>query len=421
MSKLSLKDKVNKLPDDPGVYFFLDKDDNILYIGKATSLKNRVRSYFDKDINIKRGGKIQRMMILADNIKIKKTDSVLEALMLENILIKKHNPPYNTKEKDDKSYQIVVITKEDFPRVLTMRVREYEKRFLTSDDTLKDSEVFGPFTCGAQLREALKIIRKIFPFRDKCEIYNKEHNLKCCFNYSLGLCPGSCCGKISKEEYKKNIKYIKMIFSGKQKSIVQDLQKEMVSRADNQDFEQAAKIRNTIYALKHIRDITLIKDQSLQDWVEDINHKKFRIEGYDVAHISGSNRVGVMVVVEDGVPNKKEYRTFKLKEGINDDYAGIEEMLRRRFGHLEWQIPDLIVFDGGIGQKNIGDKVLLSLGFGNIDTCSVVKDDKHKPKDIISNTKIGDKKFVNKAILLTNNEAHRFAIKYHKKLRETIK
>lgn len=404
------------LPDSPGVYFFRDDDKskdengNILYIGKATSLKDRVKSYFAKDIVETRGLKIVNMLLAAHNITFIKTDSVLEALLLENNLIKKHQPIFNTKEKDNKTYSCVVITKEDFPRVLVMRVREYEKRSNLQD--FKVDKVYGPFASGNQIREAIKIIRKIFPFRDKCEVNTTfSVNNKLCFNAQIKLCPGVCAGLITKTDYNKNIKYIKNLFDGKGDKIKKDLQKEMENYAKKEEFEKAAKIRNTLWALDHIKDVSLIKNEDILDFKD----KNFRIEAYDVAHISGTNRVGVMTVVEGGKKNTDEYRKFKLVENINDDYAGIVELLKRRFTHKDWRIPDLIVFDGGIGQKNIGDKVLASLNI-LVPTCAVVKDDKHKAKDIIGGYPHIDK--YKKFIILANSEAHRFAINYHKSIRE---
>lgn len=415
--KSIILDKVKKLPEKPGVYLFLDKDRKILYIGKATSLKTRVRSYFDKNINLKRSNKIAKMMILATDIDYKITDSVLEALILENILIKKNSPPYNTKEKDDKSYSLLIITKEDFPRVLTMRVREYEKNFV--DKNIKVEDVYGPFSSSTELREALKLIRKIFPFRDRCEVGDIQN--KPCFNFQIGLCPGVCCGRISKDLYSKNIKCIEMIFSGKQKKMLLDFKKQMSAFSKIQDFENAIKIRNIIFSLEHINDFNMIKNDDINIWKDNIKNKKYKIEAFDVAHISGVSRVGVMITLEDGKPDKTMYRMFKLEENINDDYAGLKELLERRFVHKEWSYPDMIVIDGGENHKKIAEHIINKKLKLNIEICSVVKDKKHNPVNIISNTKIVDNNDVKKVILLANSEAHRFAIKYHKKLRDSIK
>lgn len=409
---MTLNDFKNfELPDSPGVYFFHDAEGNILYIGKATSLRNRVRSYFGDDLSEKRGLKLVAMRAAAKDIQWQTTDSVLEALLLENQLIKKHQPQYNSKEKDNRSYLCVVITKEEFPRVLTMRVREYEKRFvLKKGEDLKVDMVYGPFSNGTQIRDAMKIVRKMFPYRDKCEPNQGEP----CFNCQIKLCPGVCIGKVTSEEYKDTIRHIKDFFNGKKTKIKKELQAEMEQYADKQEFEKAAKIRNTLFAIDHIKDVALIKDEEILDFKE----KSFRIEAYDVAHISGTHRVGVMTVVIDGKKASDEYRKFKLIENVNDDYMGIAELLKRRFKHPEWDFPDLIVFDGGKGQKNIGDKILANMGI-DIKTVSVVKDDKHKAREILGlDQKLSTAHNLEKSIILCNVEAHRFAINYHKDLRD---
>jgi len=393
------------LPDAPGVYFFRDQDRAILYIGKATSLKDRVRSYFNPDLMETRGLRLVSMVTLAKTVTFQETGSVLEALLLESKLIKEHSPVYNAKEKDNKSFTCVVITKEPFPRVLTMRIRDYEKKF-TKKDALA---VYGPFASLSQLREAMKIIRKMFPYRDTCELGSS----KPCFNAQIKLCPGVCVGMITEGDYKKNITNIRKLFEGKKTEIKRSLEKDMAEYAKGQLFEKAANVRNTLFALDHIKDISLIKEDEILSF-KDTN---FRIEAYDVAHISGTSRVGVMVVIEGGEKEKDQYRKFKLEEDKNDDYEGLKNLLERRFSHKEWRYPDLIVIDGGLPHKNIAEKIVTSFGL-LIPCVSVVKDERHKPKDIL-----GDKIHVDyhkKDILLSNAEAHRFAISYHKTLRNKL-
>lgn len=394
------------LPDTPGVYFFRDSEGGILYIGKATSLKDRVRSYFNPDLIQTRGQRLVSMLTLASTVTYQQTESVLEALLLESKLIKQHDPIYNAKEKDNKSFTCVVITKEKFPRVLTMRIRDFEKKY-TKKDTL---HVYGPFASLTQLRSAMKIIRKMFPYRDTCELGSAKR----CFNAQIKLCPGVCIGQISEEEYKKNITNIRKFFEGKKSEIKMSLKKDMNDYAKRQMFEKAANTRNTIFALDHIKDISLIQE----DAILSFKNKNFRIEAFDVAHISGTSRVGVMVVLDGGEPDKKSYKKFKLEENTNDDYEGLRQILLRRFSHKEWQYPDLVVVDGGLAHKHIAEKVLASFSVF-IPCVSVVKDERHKPKDIL-----GDKVHVDyhkKDILLANSEAHRFAITYHKTLRNKLR
>lgn len=393
-----------KLPDSPGVYFFRDSEGTVLYIGKATSLKDRVRSYFNPDLIETRGLRLVTMVTLAKSVTYQETGSVLEALLLESKLIKEYNPHYNAKEKDNKSFTCVVITKEDFPRVLTMRIRDYEKRF-----TKKDSlAVYGPFASLSQLRAAMKIIRRMFPYRDTCELDAG----KPCFNAQIKLCPGVCVGKVTKEEYKRHISNIRKLFEGKKTEIKKSLERDMKEYAKKELFEKAAFARNTLFALDHIKDISLLKDD-----MDIMSFKKtdFRIEGYDVAHISGTSRVGVMVVLEGKEKKSSDYRKFKLEEKINDDYEGLRQLLRRRFSHQEWTYPDLIVIDGGAVHKQTAEKVLAQLEL-LIPCVAVVKDERHRPKDILGDRVLVD--YHKREILLANAEAHRFAIKYHKTLRD---
>lgn len=407
--------KVKALPTTPGIYKFLSSGKNILYIGKATSLRNRVRSYFTLDIAEKRSPFIANMIPEIADIKFEETDSVLEALILEAREIKEHQPPYNTTLKDQRSWNYVVITDEKFPRVLVRRERELEQ----NPGDLNIDAKFGPFTNGGQLREAMKIVRKIFPFRDTC--FPSQYSLgntKGCFNYQIGLCPGVCAGVVTEKEYKKTIKNIKTFFEGKKGKLIKDLEKEMKALAKNQEFEKADEIKRKVFALQHIHDIALIKneDSKIRDSGFKIQDSIFRIESYDVAHISGTNRVGVMTVIENGEINKNEYRMFNIK-GKNSlgDTGALKEILERRLGHKEWQTPSLIVVDGGVAQLGAAKAVLESLSL-DIPLVSVVKDERHKPREILGDQKMASD--YEKQILLANHESHRFAITFHRKQRK---
>lgn len=408
MSKITLE-KIKKLPDLPGVYFFKDKRGRILYIGKATSLRDRVRSYLGKDILETRGQLIGKMIQVATAIDFEKTDSVLEALILEAHLIKKNQPPYNTDEKDDKSFNHVVITDERFPRVLVIRGKD-----LYSQDPKSYRSIYGPFPHGTSLREAMKIIRRIFPFRDKCtpvEELPKGKSPRPCFESHIGLCPGVCSGKISAAEYQKTVKNIELFFEGKKKTLLKKLEREMKEYAENREFEKAADVRKTIFSIKHIHDIALIKREK-----ESFGSRVvFRIEAYDIAHLGGSSTVGVMTVVEDNEKKPSEYKRFRIRAALaKDDLSALTEVLERRLKHTEWQLPDVIVIDGGKTQRSTGERVVTSFGY-SIPVLSVVKDDKHQAKEILGNYPLTDD--LKRSILLANSESHRFAISYHKKLR----
>jgi|SRR3989344_5255741 len=397
--------KVFNLPDTPGVYFFRGKKGKILYVGKATNLKDRVKSYFARGILMTRSPLIVKMLLEAERVTFTKTDSVLEALLLEASEIKKHQPIYNSKEKDDRSYNYVVVTKEDFPRVLVVRGKD-----LTLGLPAEALAKAGPFPHGAELKEALKIIRKLFPYRDKCLLGQN----KPCFNAQIGLCPGVCAGWISKTEYRRVIKHLILFFEGKKRTLVHALERDMKKLAKSYKFEDAEKVKRQIFALKHIQDIALIKKD-----LTTYNQRQttFRIEAYDIAHTSGTNVVSVMAVVEGGELAKSQYRKFKIRADNlpasrhgNDDTGNLKETLTRRFAHPEWRFPNLIVVDGGRGQINAAKEVLKYIGL-DISVVSVVKDERHKAREII-----GDQKH-SREVLLANSEAHRFAIGYHRKLR----
>jgi excinuclease UvrABC nuclease subunit len=390
-----------KIPEKPGVYFFY-KGKNLLYIGKATSLQSRVRSYFTKDLIATRGPLILDMIVQADKLKWQETDSVLEALILEASLIKKHQPKYNTKEKDNKSFNYVCITREDLPKVLIMRGRNIKKEI----ESKKYQATYGPFPNGLQLRDAMKIVRRIFPYIDAQSA--KRDNFE--FYRQLGLTPdvGS---KEVKNTYKKNIANLKLFFQGKKKKIILNFKKEMMALANKKEFEKAGEIKKKIFALEHINDVALIKEDTSQN----ITSALFRIEAYDIAHMSGKNMVGVMTVIENGEVAKIEYKKFiiRTQTGSNDTGA-LEEVLSRRFRHIEWGIPSLVVVDGSTAQMNVAKRVLDRYQF-SIPIVAVVKDDRHKAKALVGDESII--KIHKKSILLSNSEAHRFGIAFHKNKR----
>ncbi len=393
------------LPQTPGVYFFRDAKKRVLYIGKATSLRSRVRSYLSSDIGLTRGGRIVKMLQDALSVTFEETDSVLEALIREAFLIKKYQPPYNVKEKDNKSYQYVVITKEDFPRVLIIRGREILLH--KTDFAIKES--FGPFTQSKSLREALRIVRKIFPFRDKCTPSTVSGKKKPCFNYQIGLCPGMCGDFISKADYHKQVRHISLFLQGKKKQLLSKMKTEMKACAGKQQFEKAERIKRQIFALEHIQDVSLISE----DVYREESTEGFRIESFDVAHMAGQNVVGGMVVMVDGALQKSEYKKFIIKGGFgNNDTASLREMLERRFLHTEWDFPQLIVLDGSTAQLNTASQVLRGYGI-DIPLVAVTKDERHKAREIKGDVDIVDT--YTKNIIAINAEVHRYTIGFFRK------
>jgi excinuclease UvrABC nuclease subunit len=405
------------LPDAPGCYYFR-KGTEILYIGKATSLRSRVGSYFASDLIKTRGAHIVDMVFRAETVTWQETDSVLEALILEAALIKKHQPYYNTKEKDDKSFLCVGITDEAYPLVLTIRKKDidfknktFKSKYLKTENG-KLKTIFGPFTSGTSLKEALRIIRRIFPYQDLSSAKRDNNE----FYRQLGLAPGIGDGRQqtidNRKEYANNIRHIELFFQGKKKQILRELEREMKAYAKSMQFERANDIKKKIFALTHINDIALLKRDE-EDVLQGV--KPFRIEAYDIAHMSGKSMVGVMTVVRGSTAWKDGYRMFKIKtvDGSNDP-AALREVLTRRLNHPEWGMPDLIVVDGNKVQIQVAEEVLRSVKL-DIPIVSVVKDDRHKARAILGDPKIVEGK--KNAILLANAEAHRFAIDYHKKTR----
>ncbi len=403
---MELKDlQKKKLPSNPGVYYFLGKRKEILYIGKATSLRSRVRSYFDGDIHEKRSALIANMVKEAKSIAWTETPSVLEALILEVNLIRTHKPRYNTISKDDKSYNHLVITKEEFPRILVIRGKDLEGHY---DEY---AYAFGPFPQGNLFREALALVRKLFKFYDeRARTSPKASKLAkgtLDFNRQIGLYPDG----LTKAEYARTIRHIRMFFEGKKEAVIKDLEKEMMRAAKREEFEVAHVLKKRVFALRHIQDVSLMKDEFRQHK----DDRRFRIEAYDVAHMGGKDMVGVMTVVVGREAAPGEYRKFIIRdcEGSNDPKA-LREVMTRRFKRPEWQFPDLIVVDGSTAQKNAAERVLKTYDL-LIPVVGVVKDERHRPKRII-----GPEKLIaehERSILLGNGEAHRFAITFHRKKR----
>ncbi len=406
-----IKKQIEKLSNSPGVYIFKDKNGEILYVGKATSLKSRVSSYFQNSRNEDRP--VQSVIERIKKIEVKPTESVLEALFLEAELIKKYQPKYNAQGKDDKSFSFIVITQEEFPRILVFRETDLAK-LKSGKKKVKIKKIFGPYGSKRQIEVALRILRKIFPFHSR-----KEKSEKGCLESQIGLCPAPYDGGISPGDYSENIKNIILILSGKKKRLVSLLKKEMENMSRKKEFEKAAILRNQIFSLEHIQDVALLKRETSSNIDKK---KKIRIEAYDISNISGKFAVGSMVVFVRKEPMKDQYRKFKIKtiEGSND-VGMMAEVLFRRFRN-DWQKPDLILLDGGKGHLNMAGKVIKEFGL-KIPLVSVAKGPSRKNlKLFISNIKytknirdlLRNKEFIKEIM----DEAHRFAVSYHKKIRD---
>jgi excinuclease ABC subunit C len=353
-----------------------------------------VRSYFADDVIHTRSSRIVDMVSLADTIEFETTETVLEALIKEANLIKRDEPIYNIKEKDNKSYSYVCITKDPLPKIVVERGRT-----ISFEGNKTYDAVYGPFPSLQKLYTALKIIRKIFPFvTDKTgsKLYAQ-----------IGLEPDMNKDNFF-EIYKKNIRNIKLFFQGKKGALIKVLHKDMMNYAKKMQFERAQQVKYQIFALEHINDVALIDDEKIHT-----DDNSFRIEAFDVAHMKGSHSVGVMTVMENGAVQKSEYRKFILRNTPKgDDLRGLVEIMTRRFKHTEWPTPDLIVIDGGKTHLKTAESVCKAMHIVS-PVVSVVKDDKHKAREVLGDTEFTSK--YKKEATLLNSEAHRFAIEFYRK------
>jgi excinuclease ABC subunit C len=407
------------LPDQPGVYIFKDVRRRPLYIGRATSLKDRVKSYFSNDLIETRGPRIVDMATKAKSISFQKTDSVLEAVILESLLIKRYQPHYNVDDRDDKSDQYVIITDEAWPRVFLARVRDFDahtvnKLFTDGRISYKIRKVFGPYTHGGLIKEALKILRKLFPFKDK-KAHDPRHES---FYRALGRSPEGN-DTNAKRRYQRTISHLILFFQGMKNVLRTKLEKDMKTAIKRLEFEEAGRIKRLLYALDHVNDMALIKHDREVRPTGGPTYGNFRIEAYDVSHLSGTNVVGAMTVNVNGESTPSEYRKFKIFRQVNNDTAGLVEILSRRLNHSEWPYPDLIVVDGNEAQMHAAEAVLKARRI-SIPIVAVTKDARHKAADLIGNGGTAIDELIRKhkrEIIAVNAEAHRFAIAFHRKKR----
>ena len=535
------QEELKKLPHCPGVYIMHDANDNIIYVGKAINLHNRVRSYFRK--NIGRGPQIDKMVTLIARFEYIVTDSELEALVLENNLIKEHRPKYNTMLKDDKTYPYIKVTvSEDYPRVLFCRQMKKDR-----------SRYFGPYTSAGAVKDTIELINKLFCLRTCNRNLSKEvGGERACLNYHIGQCLAPCQGKITREEYQEQVKGALAFLNGNYQDTLKELEQKMQRASENLDFEEAIRYRDMYNSVKQIaskqkmeesdgedKDIIALacddrdavvqvffvrggkligrehfymahvsetpkkqilldfvkqfyagtpfipRELILQEEIEDIQvieqwlterkgsrvyiripkigakeklvelaaknamlvlsqdkerirreegrtigavkeiasllglEEVNRMEAFDISNISGFANVGSMVVFEKGKPKKSDYRKFKIKTVSGpDDYACMKEVLTRRFTHENDASFDAVP-DGGRGQVNIALQVLEELRL-NIPVCGMVKDDNHNTRGLYFNNKeidIDRRSEGFKLITRIQDEAHRFAIEYHRSLR----
>jgi len=406
------KSKISQLPKTPGVYTF-KKDKDFLYIGKARNIKERVKNHFQQpsyrdNLFI---GKVNKLGYI-------KRDSEIEALILEAELIKKHQPKHNVAWRDDKNYFYICITKEKFPRI-----------YVTHQIGRGETSTIGPFVDGKALKETLRILRKVFPYRTCKKLPKKP-----CLWYQLERCPAPCLcqSKLAKEigqgftstiqrRCQRNVRNLVKILQGKKRQVLTDLKKEMKKLSKEEKFEEANKIKHQIQALEkvmshaHVFDTFEVQPQLIIGWPYQ------RIEAYDISNIQGKEATGAMVTFIRGQPDKNFYRRFKIKLFQKpNDVAMIKEVLQRRLKHQEWPYSDLILIDGGKAQLNAAQEILTKFNLKQIKVMALAK----KRNELYVQ---GQKKptllkklprQIFNLILYLRDEAHRFARAYHHKLRE---
>jgi len=416
------------LPSKSGVYVFLNNQGVILYVGKAKDLKSRVSSYFaNPSVLI---GKTKVLVEQVEKIRITIVESELEALLLEAFLIKKHQPKYNIRLTDGKAYILIRITaQDDYPKVLLAR---------RADD--KTSLYFGPYPSSGAVKTVLKTIRRIFPYQSVL-----NHPKRICLYHHLGLCPCPIMfdSPELKKEYRKNIRGIVRMLEGESQKIMKELEKERDLASNNEQYEEALKTQKKIAALSIITtpfhqgfeyDVNPnlrsdIRQEELTELLTALNTNGFqlkqleRIECYDISNIQGTNATGSMVVLTNGEIDKSQYRKFKIrKDGKPNDFAMMKEMIKRRFGHEEWTTPDLIIVDGGKGQVTSALDALMQRGL-TIPLVGLAKREEtivipHLEKeDHFTEVLLPRNSKAVQLITRIRDEAHRFAITYHRKIR----
>ena len=543
-----IEEKLKKLPKSPGVYLMHDASDEVIYVGKAVNLRNRVRQYFQSDKN--KSPKIKKMVPHIERFEYIVVDSELEALVLECNLIKEYRPKYNTLLMDDKAYPFIQVTvQEKYPRILMARRMKKDR-----------SKYFGPYSNAAAVKEIIELLRKLFRIR-ACN-YKLEGDLlleRPCLYYHIHQCDAPCRSMITEENYKDGVKKALDFLNGNYREILHSLTEKMQQASEKMKFEEAIQYRELIKSVKHIgenqkatmssgddrdiiaaasenteaiaqiffvrdgkligrehyhlqvdsqegrgevlrsflqqfycgtpfipREIMLSEEiedaEILEEWLgekrggkvrilvpqkgkkeklvalaernaqlvldQDIERLKkeeaatlgamkelselltlpqlSRIESYDISNISGFQSVGSMIVYEQGIPKRGDYRKFRIKTVSGpDDYASMEEVLTRRFQRALNEskgfarLPDLILMDGGKGQVNVCLRVLDELGL-QVPVAGMVKDDKHRTRGLYyQNQEILFPKESECFRLLTRiqDEVHRFAINYHRLLR----
>jgi len=442
---------ISKLPkkasNTPGVYIFR-RGKTAIYVGKAENLRKRLASYFRKNA----GQKVESLRQEATRLEWSELSSDIEALIKESELIKKYRPKYNVLMRDDKNYFYVGFSQDEFPRIFVTHQTGIKylvsgikgRKARNTKYKIQNTNFIGPFTSGSALYSTLRILRRIFPY---CTC--KEFHKRPCLNAQIGRCPGFCCYSPPivnpfktrsyfkwQNEYRRNIRNITAVLCGKKKTLIHELRKEMREAAKKEEFEHAAELQKQIEGIENIfshrtfLDPALAKQRRGHDWqkIERTIQALFgtrrrirRVEGYDISNISGTAAGGSMVVFVDGAPSKNHYRKFKIKTVHQiSDVDMHREVILRRFNHQEWGAPDLLLIDGGKPQVNAALQALQMRKIKGILLAGLAKREeelflpgRHDSIRLDSLPPHTTHFFQH-----VRDESHRFAKKYHHKLRE---
>lgn len=408
MSLKELRAKIPGFPRRPGVYLIDGRDGKPIYIGKANDLVKRLASHFRE--SARKDYKEERIQTEAVNIRIIETASEAEALLLESSLVKQYAPRYNKELRDDKSYPFLKLTmEEEYPRLLVVRGRPSD-----------GSAYFGPFTSVKLLRQAVSFLRRQFPMRT-CDPIPK----RVCLMYHIGQCRGPCEGHVDRRSYMETVKDVALFLEGRKDALVKVLARRMREASAARRYEEARMLRDQIQALSSVSVVRSAASRLavLDHMQAELGLSRYprRVECFDISNFSGKNPVGSMVVFEDGLPMKTDYRRFKIRSvtGI-DDYAMMKEVVRRRYERLlaeKNRLPDLVLIDGGRGHLSAAKEVLDELNLADLDIVSIAKQHEHlfKPGRF-QPVVLPQSSPVLQLIRRVRDEAHRFAIRFYRRL-----
>lgn len=434
----ALETKLKTLPSKPGIYFHKDKTGAIIYVGKAASLRNRVRQYFQA--SRRRDPKTDALIAeIADTDWIT-VESELDALFVEAEMVRRYMPRYNILLRDDKSSQFVRINYDDPHPAVTFTRRPLDDK----------AQYFGPYFNGGEVKRALKYLRRVFPYSTHTGVLPK----RACLQYHLGLCPGIEEDKTPVSAYKANLRKLMQYLRGEREQVLEKMEKDMERAAKKHDFEKAAEVRNQYFALKALSKqivfsdkefLDISKDRGLQGLADLLGLKEIprRIEGYDISHMQGTDNVASMVVFTNGIPDKAAYRKFKMRLPGNNDFGHMEEAITRRCSEKnqkDWGLPDLFLIDGGKGQLASATKARDALGVNRPmiglakreeeivvslekSFVQVSKLEMHKQNAIVNESDdfwlilLPKNSDIVKLLQRVRDESHRFAVSYHSVLK----